>query len=163
MAATKGNQFWKARATHGRERIFKTPEIMMAAACEYFEWVEDNPLSESIVYQGELSEKTKPLMRAMTLGGLCIFLDVSKDYFNDFEKSLDLDIPENKDFSRVIKTIREIILTQKIEGAAAGLLKENIIARETGLSDKSENSHTGPNGGPLQVTSVEFVGVSVKD
>ena len=45
MAATKGNQFWKARAKHGRDKIFKTPELMLEAAFDYFSWVEDNPLT----------------------------------------------------------------------------------------------------------------------
>ena len=52
MGAPKGNQFWKARAKHGRDKIFKTPDALWKAACEYFEWVDDNPLEEAIVYQG---------------------------------------------------------------------------------------------------------------
>jgi len=42
-----GNEFWKARSKHGRDKIFTTPEILWEAACEYFEWVADNPLQKS--------------------------------------------------------------------------------------------------------------------
>ena len=54
MAAPKGNSFWKQRTKHGRDKIFANADLMWEAACEYFQWVEDNPLNEAIVYQGEL-------------------------------------------------------------------------------------------------------------
>jgi len=44
MAATQGNRWWELRTKHGRDKIFATPEIMWEAACEYFEYCEDNPL-----------------------------------------------------------------------------------------------------------------------
>jgi len=37
MAATKGNQWWKLRAKHGRDKIFKTPALLWEACVEYFE------------------------------------------------------------------------------------------------------------------------------
>ena len=136
MGAPKGNQFWKVRTTQGRDKIFTTADILWDAACEYFEWVEDNPLGKAIVYQGEVSKEPENLMRAMTVKGLCIFLGVTSKYFNDFKDSLDLTKSEDKEFSEVISNIREIIDTQKFEGASAGLLNPNIIARDLGLIDK---------------------------
>lgn len=141
MAAPKGNQFWKARAKHGREKIFSDSESLWAACCEYFDWVDENPLEEAIVYQGVLNEdQCKPLMRAMTIDGLCIFLDVSRQTWYEYKS--------HDDYSDIINKVELIIRTQKIQGAAAGLLKENIIARETGLGDKQELS--GPDGKPIQ-------------
>lgn len=137
-AAAKGNQFWKARSTHGKEKIFTSSEILWDAACEYFKWVEDNPLHKAIVYQGEVSDKPENLMRAMTVKGLCIFLGVNSGYFIDFKDSLDLSKKNDRDYSIVINRIREIIDTQKFEGASAGLLNANIIARDLGLADKKE-------------------------
>lgn len=133
--AVKGNQFWKARATHGRDKIFATADILWDAACEYFQWTEDNPLKKAIVYQGEVTGN-EDLMRAMTISGLCIFLGTHSEFLTKFNKELELDTEEGRDFSRVIKEIREIIKTQKFEGASAGLLNPNIIARDLGLIDK---------------------------
>ena len=121
-----GNQFWKARAKHGRDKIFKTPELMLEAACDYFQWVEDNPLNKAIVYQGAVSDQPEELMRAMTIKGLCIFWGVNSIYLSDFVGKLDLETKEGKDFNVVISTIKEIIETQKFEGASAGLLNPNI-------------------------------------
>ncbi len=156
MAATKGNQFWKARAKHGRDKIFKTPESMLEAAFDYFSWVEDNPLTKAIIYQGEVSNSPEKLMRAMTIKGLCIYWGVNTTYLNDFISNLKLDKKEDKDFSQVINTIKEIIETQKFEGASAGLLNPNIIARDLGLTDKKELSGSTEN--PLTLVIQEISG-----
>lgn len=46
-----GNQFWKRRSKHGRDKLFKTPDVLWEAACEYFQWCDDNPLLEERLYQ----------------------------------------------------------------------------------------------------------------
>lgn len=145
-----GNQFWKVRSKHGRDKIFETPEILWEAACEYFEWVVDNPLQKAIIYQGEVSKESEDLMRPMTIGGLCIFLDVHAEYLAGFESDLDLETKEGKDFSQIVKAIKQIIYEQKFAGATAGLMNPNIIARDLGLKDKSSSELTGPNGGPIE-------------
>lgn len=140
MAAPKGNKFWKVRSSHGRDKIFATPEIMWNAACEYFEWVENNPLMEtkSYSFQGQPFQDEVPKMRAMTMEGLCLFLHVNTRYFAQFEGSLDLDTKEGKDFSTIISEIKETMKNQKFIGAAADLLNANIISRDLGLADKKD-------------------------
>ena len=58
MAAPKGNQFWKARRSHGPKPKFANPDDLWAACVEYFEWVEDNPLwaAKAFAYQGEVAK-----------------------------------------------------------------------------------------------------------
>lgn len=137
MAAPIGNQFWKLRSKHGRDKLFATPELLWEAAIEYFEWCEANPLYETkgFAYQGTVTKEAFPKMRAMTLSGLCFYLGCNEEYFRTFKKQL----PEGEqDFNRVISEIETIIYNQKFQGAAADLLNANIIARELGLSEKSE-------------------------
>lgn len=137
MPAPVGNEFWKARSSHGRSPKFQTPEILWDACCEYFEWVEQNPLQEAqaFAYQGDVKVQPLPKMRAMTVSGLCIFLDISLQNWTEYR--------ERKGFSDVTTRVDEIIRTQKFQGAAAGLLNPSIIARDLGLSDKQEHEHTG--------------------
>ena len=152
MPPPKGNQFWKARSSHGRKPIFASPDVLWDASCEYFQWVEDNPLHKAIVYQGEVSAESEPLMRAMTIEGLCIFLDIGRQTFQDYEV---------KDgFSLVTEAIKNIIRTQKFEGATAGLFNANIIARDLGLKEGQEIS--GPNGGPIKTESITWTVQPVK-
>lgn len=135
----KGNQFWKHHTSRGRKRIFSTPNMLWKAACEYFEWCDNNPLIE-IDYKGKDADRVEiPKMQAYTLRGLCVFLDVNEEYIRQFEKSLiDRDDDLSKEFSRIITRIRDIIFVQKFNGAAAGLLNPNIIARDLSLVDRSD-------------------------
>jgi hypothetical protein len=143
MPAPKGNQFWKARSSHGRKPIFATPEQMWEACIEYFEWVEANPLHESqaFAYQGTVKVEALPKMRAMTITGLCIFLDIVRSTWDEYRT--------REGFAEVLTRAEEIIRAQKFEGAAAGLLNANIIARDLGLADKNEL--TGKGGEPVQI------------
>lgn len=142
MGAPKKNQFWKQRSKHGRGKLFANAGLLWEAACEYFQWCEDNPLKESKIcsFGGKNVLKEVPLMRAMTIVGLCFRLNANADYLTAFESKLDLKTDEGKDFSRVIGDIRSIIYRQKFEGASAGLLNPNIIARDLGLVDKKDVS-----------------------
>jgi len=131
-----GNQFWKLRSKHGRDRLFATPELLWDAACEYFQWCADNPLYETKVfmYQGEIVTTEVPKMRAMTLSQLCFYLHCNDAYLRNFKLQLPKD---EKDFNAVIREIETIIYNQKFQGASADLLNANIIARDLGLSDKA--------------------------
>lgn len=132
MAAPKGNQFWKLRSKHGRDKLFATPELLWEAACEYFQWCEENPLIE-IDFKGKDADRVEiPKMRAFTLHGLCIYLDVSTGYFREFKKDC------TKDFVLVVTRIEEVIYEQKFTGSAAGFLNPNIIARDLGLKDTQD-------------------------
>lgn len=139
MSAPEGNQFWKLRSKHGRDKLFQTPKLLWDAACEYFQWCEDNPLIEVDFVGKDATEVKRPKMRAFTLHGLCIYLDCNTAYFRNFKQQLKED---SQDFSSVITRIEEIIYNQKFTGAASGFLNPNIIARDLGLTDKQEVQQT---------------------
>ena len=143
MAAPIGNKFWLARSSHGRNPIFKNPDDLWTAACEYFEWVQANPLYEDKVnfHQGQAVHEAIPKMRAMTIQALTFFIDISDDTWANY--------CANKDFIGITTQIKKVIYSQKFEGAAADMLNSNIIARELGLPDKVQNEHTGANGTAL--------------
>lgn len=132
MAAPTGNEFWKARSSHGRKPIFPTPDDLWEAASQYFDWVEANPLWEAkpFAFQGVVTVEPIAKMRAMTITGLCIFLDISAQAWSEYK--------QRDGFGEVATRIDEIVRTQKFEGASADLLNANIIARDLGLADKSE-------------------------
>ena len=127
MAAPEGNQFWRLRAKHGPNRKFENGEDLWQACCEYFEWVERNPLIEEKVFasKGEILTHNCAKMRAMTITGLCVYLGIDVSTWYDWKKRDDL--------SNVIARVEAIIWDQKFTGAAADLLNHNIIARELGL------------------------------
>lgn len=137
-----GNQFWMNRAKHGRDKLFATPELLWQAACEYFRWIEENPLYETKVFQfqGVVVTKEVPIMRAMTMAGLCFYLNCNETYFRQFKANL----PDGEiGYSSVITDIENVVYRQKFEGAAGNLLNANIISRDLGLADKKDISSNG--------------------
>tara|TARA_R110000803_G_scaffold115793_5_gene184359 strand:- start:7288 stop:7770 length:483 start_codon:yes stop_codon:yes gene_type:complete len=136
MAAPKGNRFWEARAKHGRDKIFKSSDILWTACCEYFLWAEENPLYEvkAFAFQGVVTQESVPKMRAMTIDGLCLFLDISVETWRLYT--------DREDFIGVTRKAENVIRSQKFSGAAADLLNANIIARDLGLTDKREDKVT---------------------
>ena len=136
MAAPIGNRFWEARSTHGRGKIFSSADELWEACCEYFKWVEDNPLWENKVtqYQGAPVDMIAPKMRAMTIMGLCRFLGINRDTWQAWRTV--------EDFSGTTAMVDDVIREQKLTGAAADLLNANIIARDLGLADKTEVKQT---------------------
>src|ERR1700733_12647139 len=113
MSAPLGNKFWERRSSHGRKPIFKKPEDLWKACCEYFEWIESNPLYEAkaFAFQGHVTVESLPKMRAMTVASLCIFLDISQQAWGEYRS--------RQDYGDVTSRVDEIIRTQKFQGAAA--------------------------------------------
>jgi len=142
-----GNRFWEARSSAGPKPKFADPDHLWASCVEYFEWVEDHPLHEAkaFAFQGEVTVASLPKMRAMTIEGMCLFLDVTRRQWTEWRSS-------RPDLLHVITRAEAVIRDQKFSGAAAELLNPNIIARDLGLADKSEL--TGKNGGPIQTEEV---------
>lgn len=140
-----GNRFWEARSSHGRSPAFATADALRAAAVEYFEWVADNPLGEEKLfsYEGSIVRGDFGKLQAMTLKGLCIFLDISFQAWANYR--------ERPDFVEVCEWVESVVYQQKFTGAAAGLLNPAIIARDLGLADKTEL--TGKDGGPVEVAT----------
>lgn len=147
MAAPKGNKFWQLRSKHGRDKLFASPDLLWKAACEYFQWCDDNPwkkqeqLKKPFTYEDEdgkirvESICELPTARPYTMEGLCRYLGCNTGYFRTFKHQL----PEGeKDFSTVITRVEEVVYQQKFEGAAVGAFNGNIIARDLGLVDRKE-------------------------
>lgn len=123
------NKFWRMARNAGRPRIFESPDDFMAACYAYFDWVDENPLWEMKVFGTGLKAKL-PHPRAMTLRGLTAHIGIGRRTWDDYRAR-----PEFKD---VCEIAEDIMFDQKFAGAAAGLFNANIIARDLGLSDKSE-------------------------
>lgn len=143
MAAPLGNKFWLARSSHGANPKYENAEQLWDACSQYFEWVESNPLykTEAYAFQGVVTQEPVPVMRAMTISGLCLFIGIDQTTWSDYRA--------REDLSRVASMADQIIRDQKFAGAAAGLLNANIIARDLGLKDSSSTEIMGKDGGPI--------------
>lgn len=139
MAAPEGNQFWMMRSVHGNKKLFADHDIFWQECLKYFQWCVDHPLME-VDFRGKDATEVKiPKMRAFTWSGLEVFLDADLRRYKDVVNgSSDFPHTFDEDFVRILLRVSKIIYTQKFEGAAAGFLNPNIIARDLGLTDKQE-------------------------
>ena len=156
MSAPKGNQFWRLRSKHGRDKLFSTPQLLWEAACEYFQWCDDHPWmkmeqsraagkpgmaiktnkskTETVeTVRAELAEL--PPARPYSMTGLCLYLNCSEAYFRAFK--ITADEQKDEDYLTIITRIEHVIETQQFEGATVGAYNANIIARKLGLSEKA--------------------------
>ena len=135
MAAPKGNTYWKLAKGFavGNEKKYQ-PEELWQKAIDYFEWIEKNPLKEEKVFGSGVSMKVNK-MRAMTIVSFCLFAEIDRKAFDRYS--------EDEAYRHITTHIRDIIFSQKFEGAAAGLLESNIIARELGLNEKVDHTTNG--------------------
>lgn len=150
-----GNRFWQARSSHGRNPLFTDPEALWDACCEYFDWNDANPLYEDnlVTFQGHATHEPLAKMRAMTISGLCMFLDVDETTWRGWRA-------DRADLIPIITRAESVIYRQKFEGASASMLNPNIIARDLGLADKKELSNPD---GTMRPVVVEFVAPQVAD
>lgn len=151
MAAPKGNQFWRNRSKHGRDKLFATPTLLLEAAYEYFAWCDANPWKKIEQLKRPFEQKVGksnrkklitttelPTQRPYTLSGLMLYCDASESWLRTFKVTC-----KDQDFLAVITHIEEVIATQQLEGATVGAFNANIIARKLGLTDKKDITTDG--------------------
>src|SRR3990167_8701476 len=101
MAAPIGNEFWKLRSKHGRDKIFSSPEILWDACNEYFQvtstrvWVKKDWVGKDAL---EVNRETSV---PFTQAGLYIFLNIVAQTWLEYKKL--------QDFSDVIARAEQII------------------------------------------------------
>jgi hypothetical protein len=133
MAATPGNQFWKLRCKHGRDKIFSTPEILWECCKEYFEATDKRKWVKT-QYNGKDAIECKiPNETPYTWTGLYLYLDIGHQTWVDYEK--------RQDFMEICTRVRNIIYTQKFEGAAVGAFHAMIVSRDLGLTERTNNTN----------------------
>ena len=122
----------------GRPRKYETPELLWAAACEYFQYVESNQLERvEAIKAGNMAGMlvSVPVRRPFTKVGMQSYLGLSSSYLRDLKA--------DKEFSAVLELIDNVIETQQLESALAGLTNAMLTSRLLGLVDKQAVEQTG--------------------
>jgi hypothetical protein len=130
MPAPEGNQFWKLRATHGRNLLFSSPTILWEACCEYFEATDARKWWTTEFHGKDATPCYVPNETPYTWTGLYLFLDIDHKTWDSYEA--------REDFIPICTRVRHIIFTQKFEGAAVGAFNAGLIAKELGMIEKKD-------------------------
>lgn len=136
MAAPTENEFWRLRKDLSEDGKKLSVEQVYEKAQEYIDYCRNNPLI-SIDFRGKDAQEVKvPKMRAMTLQGLWHHLGITNQTWLNWKK--------DPKYLEVITHVENMFYFQKFEGAAAGMLNPNIIARDLGLVDKKQVEQKDP-------------------
>lgn len=131
MPAPKGHPLW---GNPLNPKKFKTPEELWEKAIEFFEWCNVNPwMKKEAIKSGDKAGELIdiPIQKPYTIEGFCIFANMTFQSFSNYSNGIGYET-----FFEVAARIREIVRTQKFEGATVGAYNANIIARDLGLIDK---------------------------
>lgn len=147
----QGNQLWKLRTKHGRNRLFSDALALYTEARRYFEWCDKNPRAKAEIVKSKLEwdDIDVPLKRPYLMTGLGTYLFVSANYFPQVERELTdkLDggiiTASEADLLGVIRWIRQTVFNEQLEGALTGQYNALIIARLNGMADTINNNNTG--------------------
>jgi hypothetical protein len=148
MPAPKGNNYWMNVECPGRPKSY-TPETLWAKAMEFFSDCENNPWYKVEAVKGGDNAGmliNVPTSRPFTISGLCVFAGIVVQTFDNYSKS--------DEFLEVTTRIREIIFTQKFEGAAVGAFHANLISRDLHLVDQKKILQEEQ---PKQITGFKIV------
>lgn len=133
-----GNQLWRIRSTHGRDTIAEDPDKLKDSFIEFAEWSIEHPLEQQDFAGGYAVIRKTP--RPFTIKAFAVFCGASESWWRNFKQSQA--VLKNPDFLTVIAWIEDVMYTQKFEGAAIGMYKENLISRDLGLRDGVNMDHT---------------------
>jgi len=136
-----GNHFWMNRSSHGAKRIMESAADLQEACCEYFAWATENPIVEDKTgfHEGTICRGKTYKHRAFSIMGLCRHIGISEPCWYQWRQ-------KRKDLSQVIAWAENVIREQQFTLAAAGSIKENIVARMMGLTERHEVDNKSSDG-----------------
>lgn len=157
----KGNQFWRERHKHGRDKDY-LPDELLNEFFDYLEWVEENSFEEKedgsirdsdtskAVEQNDgtfkaratkvkSTSKIKKIKRSVTTLEFCMFLGKNGKYVEHYDKN------KSTDCATVKSYILNSIKSQQLAGSLSGIYNANIVSQLLGLTTKTATEHKGIN------------------
>lgn len=139
-----GNQFWKLRSKHGRDKIFESGEMIIQACDEYMECLEQNPLQEHDFVGKDAREVNKDKKHVPTWAGFATFCNTHKQHFNQLKVDYKNEKDEiKKDIYIALMRVDDIFFHDKFSAASAGLANPNLIGKDLGLKDSVDVTTLG--------------------
>lgn len=138
QGAPKGNDFWTLRLDMSEDGKSLSIDKVIKGAKEYTERCIKEKLYEVDFVGKDAQEVLRPKMIVMTIYGLCHHLGISIQTWYNWKKD-----EANKKYFEVLTRIETSMKAYNIEGAAAGMLKDNLISRLEGLRDNTDMTTGG--------------------
>lgn len=119
----------------GRPKGIETPEEFLRLFELFVNWAKNNPLTKMDFKGKDADEVHYKIERPLTWYGFDAFLFKRGIMKRTEDYRLNKD-GRYEEFAGVISGVDSIIKAYQVEGAMAGLLKENLVSRLQGIKDK---------------------------
>ena len=128
------------------KKAYPSPQAFLLEAKQYFDWCTANPVKTPSKIKGFSYEL---IDRPYTTKGLCAYLGVAFDDFNEFAE----DESKSVEWKNAIDYVNNVIFEQKFAGTASGLYQPLTIRDE---------KDAGGDGGGNTIGTITFVDGSKK-
>lgn len=134
MGAEKGNNYWRFRRDLSEYGKKLSPEELVKGIADYCDFVINNPIIEQVVFNGRdgVVKDTIERMRPMIIEGCCHYLGINTQTWKNWMK--------DEKYLGILTHAEQLFIAQKVEGTAAGQLKETFMARYMGLKDRTDTT-----------------------
>ena len=127
----------------GKSRVM-TPKQLFDLAVKYFGWAEDNAIkaAETASFQGDVEESLVHKPRVFTMNGFKLFCGISDAAVAKYRRE--------EDYSQVMEFVDSVIMEQKFQLAANGIINASFIGKDIGIDKPAsitiDNSSTSAAG-----------------
>lgn len=143
MGAPLGNEYWRQRADLSKDGRKLSVEQVKTKLQEYIERCFTDKLYEPDWVGKDSREVQRPRMIVMSIYGACAYLAISIQTWYDWKA--------DKKYIEVLSRAENVFKSYNLEGASAGMLKENLVARIEGLKENQDHTTNGKDIKPLIV------------
>ena len=133
--APLGNQYWRERADMSVDGRKLSIEDLKTKILEYVERCTGDKLYSLDWVGKDATQVARPHMIVMSIWGACAYLGINTDTWKDWRKA--------EKYSEIIIRAEILFRSYNIEGASAGLLNQNIIARLENLNESVDITSAG--------------------
>lgn len=165
---SKSKELYEVLNVRGIKGVqLRTAQECLDYVSEYLHWCRANPLTKYEMIKGGQSAGeliALPMKRSPSVGAFCLFIGWSIKEFNKNREKLEKSIAESDEAIELYygySLIKELIETDMDEGALAGLVDANYMAKLRGLRDLKDVTSNGKEAGTkamqVNVLSAEAV------
>lgn len=133
----------------GTPKYIETPERLWELFTEYENQL---PIIEVPVSHVKLGVAYLPIKAPMTMEG---FKDYCYDRAGVIKHYIDNTDGRYSDYSTIVTRIKERIFNNNMSKAAVGMYKENLIAKQLGMAEKTENKNDNTHRGKVQIEVIK--------
>ena len=135
MGAPIGNQYWRLRRDMSEDGRKLSVDDLIERLNNYITRCREEKLNQTDWVGKDAIQVERPHMLAMSIWGACAWIGITFETWKQWKK--------DEKYSEILTHAETIFKGYNIEGSAAGMLNQGIIARLEGLNENLDVTSAG--------------------